>query len=131
MVKRFYEALLRLYPEDHRGLFASEMSTVFEEASADYLTRGRAIWLRFILAEFLGVLAGATSARLRPQPSAILTPGPPHTLREAQERVALNLRRMEEAIAQQDFVRARFYSNEDLKSRAELRHLCDRFGFKN
>jgi hypothetical protein len=131
VVKRFYELLLRLYPLDYRGLFANEMSRTFEEASADYLVRGRTAWLRFILAEYLGILAGAASAWLRPRPPAVLlASGPPHTIREAKERVAFNLRRMEDAIAHHDFVLARFYSNEDLKSRAQLRSLCDRVGFE-
>lgn len=58
-MKYAYEALLRLYPESYRSVFAREMASVFEEAASDYKARGFSAYLEFIGAEFSGLVAGA------------------------------------------------------------------------
>lgn len=60
-MNRVYANLLRLYPYDHRAFFAAEMLTAFEEAAQEQRARGRAAFLRFALAELLGLLRGAGS----------------------------------------------------------------------
>jgi hypothetical protein len=58
-LKRAYEILLRLYPADHRALFAAEMLTAFEEAVEERRERGWAVFARFALAELVGLVIGA------------------------------------------------------------------------
>ena len=58
-LKRAYARLLRLYPTEQRALFAAEMLSVFEAMSADCRARGRACFVRFALAELLGLVLGA------------------------------------------------------------------------
>jgi len=57
--KRAYGLLLRLYPPDHRAVFASEMLATFDESAAAQRCQGRAIFARFILAELAGLVKGA------------------------------------------------------------------------
>ena len=52
----------------------------------------------------------------------------PNEIAEAEKRVEFCLRRMEHAIATHDFPGARFYSNEDLKARENLRQLRLKYG---
>jgi len=54
--------------------------------------------------------------------------GVPDEVAEAEKRVEFCLRRMEHAIANHDFPGARFYSNEDLKARENLRVLRAKYG---
>lgn len=54
-----YKRLLRLYPRGHRAIFAAEMSAVYENAAAEHRRRGRMAYLRFALAEWIGLVLGA------------------------------------------------------------------------
>jgi hypothetical protein len=58
-VRLVYKTLLRLYPRDYAELFAAEMLTVFEEANNDRLRQGSAVFLRFAVAELMGLVSGA------------------------------------------------------------------------
>ena len=58
-MKRTYATLLRLYPYDYRSWFGAEMRRAFEETSRDWVARGRWAWMRFALAELIGLTAGA------------------------------------------------------------------------
>jgi len=58
-----YRALLRLYPHDFRVWFAAEMTTAFEARSAECRARGQAVFLRFAIAELIGLVKGAAAER--------------------------------------------------------------------
>ncbi len=52
---RAYRLLLRVYPRDYREMFAREMESAFQVALAEHSG------LRFLAAEFSGLLAGAVA----------------------------------------------------------------------
>jgi len=56
-ITRAYKILLRLYPSDHRAIFADEMLSVFEQSAEE--RRGHAGLIRFALADLMGMLIGA------------------------------------------------------------------------
>jgi hypothetical protein len=139
-ITRLYKAALRLYPRDCRAWCAPEMLGAFEKAAEEHRVQGLAALTRFGLAELSGLLmeAGAawiakfTSSRYMRGfwiPTTMRRPGQspedwcPSGARvlsdvlEAQKRVDFNLRCMIDAIADRDFKRARFYSEEDLRTR--------------
>lgn len=139
-LSRLYKALLRLYPRDCRAWCAREMLDAFEKAAEEHRVQGWAALARFGLAELSGLLveAGAawiakvTSSRYMRGfwiPTTMRRPGqspedwcPPGArvlsdVLEAQKRVDFNLDHMMDAISDQDFKRARFYSEEDLRTR--------------
>ena len=139
-VTRLYKALLRLYPRDCRAWCAREMLDAFEKAAEEHRVQGQAALVRFGIAELSGLLveAGAawiakfTSSRYMRGfwiPTTMRRPGqspedwcPPGArvlsdVLEAQKRVDFNLRHMMDAISDRDFKRARFYSEEDLRTR--------------
>jgi len=58
---RIYKTLLRLYPADYNSQFAAEMLAAFQKAAVENRKRGRAIFVRFAIAEFTGLAAGAAS----------------------------------------------------------------------
>lgn len=138
---KIYQRLLGLYPAEVRTLFAPEMSDVFAQVAADRRREGWFPYAAFILGEVIGVLAAAAAAhRTVHQPILDLRMmRPPGVSREvygaaldeliaAQRLVDFNLGRMQRAIARQDFVKARFYSDEDRKARTNLRLLRRRYG---
>jgi hypothetical protein len=53
-----YRTLLRLYPSDYRALFALEMQNAFERAAEERRLLGGAVFVRFLLGEFIGLLSG-------------------------------------------------------------------------
>jgi hypothetical protein len=57
-VARAYRTLLRLYPRDYRALLALEMQTAFERAAEERRLRGRPVFIRFLMGEFIGLLSG-------------------------------------------------------------------------
>jgi hypothetical protein len=128
-MRRVYEMLLRLYPADHRALFAYEMLAVFEEAAGDRRGCGRLAFLRFVFTELLALVTGALTewvaklgGRHLPE-NAAGRGGTPDEMLEAQQRLKITLARMEYAIAHHQFQKARFYSEEERKERAALRLL--------
>lgn len=58
-MKVAYAALLRLYPEPFREVFAREMAEVFEEVLADRRARGFFEYVVFLLSEITGTIGGA------------------------------------------------------------------------
>jgi len=138
-MKRVYGVFLRLYPREYRDLFGPEVLSVFAQAAEEQRARGWSTWAWFMASELSGALVSAGghwidrfSARRRaadPEVAGARRRGLFSALDEAQNRIDLNLKRMEHAIAHHDFAAARAYSIEDLKAREELRRLRDRYGF--
>jgi hypothetical protein len=60
-IKGAYAVLLRLYPADHRALFAAEMLATFNEAAEENQAHGRAAFIRFIVAELIGLVTGVSA----------------------------------------------------------------------
>ena len=60
-MRRVYKTLLRLYPRDYTELFAAEMLAAFEEVSEERRRQGAAIFLRFAVAELMGLVTGAVA----------------------------------------------------------------------
>jgi hypothetical protein len=133
-----YRALVRLYPRDHRTSFGSEMQSVFEEAAREHRSRGRVAYLRFALAEYAGLVAGAGTAwavklagtgyvhdqrLIRPAQAALL----PGEVQEAQDRLSVSLNGLLHAISKRQFLKARMYAAEEEKARAELRQLREKY----
>ena len=58
-MRRAYGTLLRLYPNDFRALFASEMLSAFEQAVEERRGESRTVFLRFLLRECIDVATGA------------------------------------------------------------------------
>ncbi len=158
--KLLYRVLLRLFPGDYRLTFAPEMLDAFEREAEQQHRRGGAAYRRFVRGELVHLalrvpvewFAKATTSRsvrarslpdlrmMRPAGvarsmwfAAAKTPGVPlpDEVEEAERRVECCLRRMEHAIATHDFPGARFYSDEDLKAREELRQLRVKHGLNN
>jgi hypothetical protein len=56
-----YQSLFRLYPADYRAMFAVEMLHGFESAAHEHRQQGRMAFLRFLLAESMGLIGGAVA----------------------------------------------------------------------
>ena len=56
---RAYRILLLLYPADYRALFAAGMLNAFAKTAAERRGQGRAVFIRFALAELAGLTIGA------------------------------------------------------------------------
>jgi hypothetical protein len=148
--ERSYRAMLRLFPGDYRAFFEAEMADAFARACQEQRMRGRFAALRFTAWELAGMPINAARewvaklttnpwvrARSLPDLRLMRPAGVPRgvwfahasdEIVEAEQRVEFCLRRMEHAIANHDFPGARFYSNEDLKARENLRKLKARRG---
>jgi hypothetical protein len=138
-MRKIYGVFLRLYPREYRDLFGPEVLNVFAEAANEHRARGWGVWAWFLVTELSGAVVSAAShwvdrfsTRRRaeiPEAAGNRSGLFSDALREAQNRIQFNLRRMEHAIAHHDFAAARAYSIEDLKAREDLRRLRDRYGF--
>jgi len=113
---------LRIYPRSHREEFGAEMKSVFESAAREQ--RGWFARARFWAREIGGLLSGAAVEHLRRSGS----PETPNPAAKLETQIQTNLRRMEHAIANHQFEKARFYSYYDEKLRAQLRKLEDSGG---
>src|SRR5271166_5286173 len=58
-MRRVYKTFLRLYPRDFRDSFTSETLTAFHSSATERRSQGRFVYIRFALAELIGVLMGA------------------------------------------------------------------------
>lgn len=58
-MRRFYSALLRLYPRDYAACFAEEMANAFENACLERRRQGWTAFARFAMAELAGLVIGA------------------------------------------------------------------------
>jgi hypothetical protein len=121
-MRRAYSILLRFYPAEHRALFEREMLMLLEEASAEQRGRGRVGFLWFSLRELAGLACGggfewiAKCGRSDRYLDAVPS---------GAERVEFLIRRMEYAIAHHQFVKARYYAEEERRERAKLQKRCD------
>jgi hypothetical protein len=105
-MRALYQAILRLYPAKYQALFAAEMTATFDQAAAHCCRRGRFALLSFAIRESGGLLrglAGEWFAKWTARRSYL-------SQRESLTDVQRCIRSMEQAIANHDFVRARFYS---------------------
>ncbi|MGP0072762.1 MAG: hypothetical protein ACLPWF_12620 [Bryobacteraceae bacterium] len=140
-MRRAYKVFLFLYPRAHRDQFADEMTEVFEEAAAERSAQGRSWYVRFAFSEIAGLIGGATEAWMRVREVSAPKPAPdspatsslylPQELREAQQRVDANIAAMVQAIANHQFERARFLSDQERVARANLTSLRDKYGIGN
>jgi hypothetical protein len=62
-LQRGYTILLRLYPPDHRAMFAAEMLTVFTQAADARREQGWSACARFVFVELIGVAREAAAER--------------------------------------------------------------------
>jgi len=122
-VSWLWRVFLRLYPREHREQFGAEMTAVFAAAANERRGWRERLW--FCAREFAGLISGATAERFRRNPPVVEDPSPAVKL---QTQIETNLRRMEHAIANHQFERARFYSYYDLKLRAQLRKVAEDHG---
>lgn len=60
-VRRAFGIVLRLYPSDYRSLFALEMLNALEKTAEERRGHGRPAFLRFVLAELIGLMTGAVA----------------------------------------------------------------------
>jgi hypothetical protein len=58
-LERAYGTLLRLYPNDYRAVFATEMLSAFEQAAGARRLQPRLAFVRFLLSEFISLFIGA------------------------------------------------------------------------
>jgi hypothetical protein len=138
-MKRAYAFFLLLYPREHRNQFAEEMTRVFEEASAERRALGWSWYVRFILWEMSGLIAGAVGAWLswnwKRSPETSSASAAPNTLPQdllkAQQRVELMTAAMVRAIANRQFERARVHSDEERQARENLRILREKYGISS
>ncbi len=57
-MRRAYQAILLLYPAEHRATFAPEMMETFDEAAVEWRKRGSAAYFCFAARELTGLLTG-------------------------------------------------------------------------
>jgi hypothetical protein len=63
MTRLAFRILLRLYPREHRIIFAAEMLDVFSQTAAESKARGWRMYAYFIVSESGGLLRGAWNER--------------------------------------------------------------------
>jgi hypothetical protein len=152
-MQRVYELFLRLYPRDYRAMFAAEMSSAFDEASAERRRRGLGAYVGFAFTELMALTIGAgiewiaklttdSSVRGRSLPDRLLMRPPgvswdahyagaflsvPEELSKAQERTDLLVQRIVHAISRHDFTGARRYTDEERQAREHLRRLREKY----
>jgi hypothetical protein len=144
-IKRVYQTLLQLYPADYKALFAEEMSNTFEKADEERRAKGALHFMRFAFAELSGLLIGAAtewasklttgrSVQDRFSPGlrqiqlagACASPDSGRTqdeVAETEKRIEIIIGNMVHAIANHDFPKARFYSDQERAAREHLRRL--------
>lgn len=129
-LRTVYAALLRLYPGDHRELFAAEMLRVFDEAAAERRRRGWIVFVRFAIEELLGIVIGAGLQWIAKfsRGAGVRQSTLPQEVIEAQERVQLTVDRVVYAIANHQFEKARLYSDEERRERENLRLVREKYG---
>ncbi len=139
IVNQMFRFLLCFYPPEHRVLFNTEMTSVFEAALAERRRQSHTAWVRFVISEFAGLIAGAMSARtaglfgssgpvVATAGASVPQNGLPDDVVEAQQRVDALLGSMVDAIAHHQFEKARLYSGQERDARAQLREIRRRRG---
>lgn len=142
MIVTTYNSLLRLYPARDRELFTQEMSSTFERSASEHRSRGLVAFLFFVLRESFDLLKGIAVAwttrvqqrdyisdrTLTATAHNLETSCIPAEVEEAEQRIQLNLARMERALAIHDFEKARVYSDQDKIARQDLVALRQKHG---
>ena len=130
-MRYIYAALLRLYPAEHRQMFAAEMLDTFDQAATDWRARGVLAFACFAGWELTGLLHGLLSEwmaretdlylcrRARLQEEGDL----PTDLAGMKRHLDTLVRNMEFAISHHDFPKARFYSEKERVVRQQLQRL--------
>lgn len=134
-MREIYRNTLRLYPSQHRAIFALDMMATFDQAAADYRKRGVAPAIWFAAKEEVSLLQGIVTEWFAKLVSGdqylaaeCLSPHTSNTslgVVELQLRIQQLIRGMEYAIAHHDFPKARHYSYEERATRAQLERLLD------
>jgi len=114
------------------------MQSVLEQAAQEHRSRGRAVYLRFVLTELAGLVAGLGVAwaakltgraylydRLLVRPATV--PSLPGEVQEAQDRLNVHLNSLLHAISHHQFLQARLHAAEEQKAREELRRLREKY----
>jgi hypothetical protein len=136
-IKRVYQTLLQLYPADYKALFAAEMLNTFVKADEECRAKGRLRFMRFVFAEMMGLLAGAvtewalelsTGRSIRDRLSNPSVGGRQDDIAEAEKRIETMIGNMVHAIANHDFPKARFYSDQERAARDHLWRLQNGHG---
>ena len=106
------------------------MQAVFERGTQENRDLGPLAYVRFLLAELVGLVLGAVRARVSGPPISAepVASGLPEEVLEAQNRVAVNLNRLLFAISHRQFVQARKYSDEERNAQQELRRVMEKYG---
>jgi hypothetical protein len=125
MITDLYRLLLRLYPRDYVAQFGAEMTSVFEEASAEQWKRGPLAYVMFVLREIAGLAGGARDAR-----NAAFLVGDlavdfsiPADLADAQRAVRISREQMKKAMVAQDYKKARFFCLVDDRASVKVQQL--------
>ena len=136
-MRQAYRAILRLYPAEHRAIFAEEMLQTFGQAALDWRNQGFPAFMCFAAWELTGLLSGVfmewiskwtaqdgymNSPCLSQQESNL-----PAEVVDIEKRLKLLINRMEFAIAHHDFPRARLYSDEERIVRAQLNQVVSEY----
>jgi hypothetical protein len=109
-MRSFYSALLWLYPARYRQEFGREILNVIGQTAAQRKAEGPVVYALFVIAEVFGLISGAAAEWMAQT-----------TARRSVPEGASPLRKMTEAIARHDFLAARAWSLEDLKTRSRAR----------
>src|SRR5438067_2598291 len=129
-MRQAYRAILRLYPAQHRAIFAQEIMETFDQAALDWRKRGSAAYICFAVCELTGLLSGLITewiskwtahggyitSRCRSQQESNL----PAEVVEIEKRLQRLIGFLEFAIANHDFPKARLYSDEERIVREQL-----------
>jgi hypothetical protein len=106
-MRYFYSALLWLYPARYRQEFGREILNVIAQAADERKADGRVVYTLFVIAEVFGLISGAAAEWMVQI-----------TARRSVPESASSLHKMTDAIARHDFLAARAWSLEDLKTRS-------------
>ena len=106
-MRTIYSVLLGLYPAKYRVEFGREILSVISQTADERKTDGMLVYALFVIAEVFGLLSGA-AAEWMAQTTAGRIP-----------ECATPLHKMTDAIARRDYLSARAWSLEDLKTRRE------------
>jgi hypothetical protein len=101
------------------------MLAVFEEAAEERRVRGRTVFIRFASAEFLSLLIGAATEWMAKSPRQ--RPLPVDEVTQTQRHIEVVLKAMDYAIANHQFVKARFLAEAERSAREKLRLLQQKY----
>ncbi len=132
-MRQAFRAILRLYPADYREIFASEMMEVFDQAVEGRRRQGVLSSVSFAIRELIGLLGGLAkewvyrgTARERYVNSHGLEVdafNKAAEIVEIEKRLQRLLGYMEFAIANHNFPKARYYSDQERIVREQLDRL--------